>query len=170
MQRLALFTLIFSGFSIYSLDAQSTDLDKKIGAESAQMVEESMGIYPDESMTNYVAEVGNRLIAELGEQPFEFSFRIADTDVPNAFALPGGYTFITRGLLALINTEDELAGVMGHEIIHAHRRHSIKQMRKEVLPALLKIPGEIVGFISHCLLYTSPSPRDATLSRMPSSA
>lgn len=127
--------------------AQSIDLDKKLGAENAELVEAQMGLYQDEEMTDYVRKIGNRLVAKLEKNPFEFHFNIVDEGVPNAFALPGGYVYVTRGLLSLITTEDELAGVIGHEIIHATERHSIKQMRKSILPSMLELPGNIVGTV-----------------------
>lgn len=129
--------------------AQSVDLDKKLGAENAALVEAQMGLYQDEKMTDYVRKIGNRLVSKLDKNPFEFHFAIADEGVPNAFALPGGYVYVTRGLLALVTTEDELACVMGHEIIHVMERHSIKQMRTSVLPRMLELPGNIVGTVVH---------------------
>ena len=93
--------------------AQSIELDKKLGAENAKLVEEQMGLYPDEAMTAYVRAIGNRLVAGLDKNPFEFQFHIADELIPNAFALPGGYVYVTRGLFLLITTEYELACVMG---------------------------------------------------------
>ncbi len=140
---LLIFFLTSSGISY----AQSIELDKKLGAENAELVEIYMGLYPNEAMTDYVRSVGNRLVAALDENPFEFQFHIADEAVPNAFALPGGYIYVTRGILSLTTTEDELACIMGHEIIHVIDRHSIKQMRSSILPHMLELPGAIVGTV-----------------------
>jgi len=139
--------LVFLFCIAHSSLSQSVDLDKKLGAENAALVEAQMGLYQDEKMTDYVRKIGNRLVSKLDKNPFEFHFAIADEGVPNAFALPGGYVYVTRGLLSLITTEDELAGVMGHEIIHATERHSIKQMRSSILPSMLELPGNIVGTV-----------------------
>ena len=128
---------------------QSIELDKELGAENAILVEIQMGLYPDKEMTQYVRSIGNRLVAELDDNPFEFQFHIADDPIPNAFALPGGYVYVTRGILSIMTTEDELACVMGHEIIHVTRRHSVKQMRSSFLPRLLEVPGNIVGNVVH---------------------
>jgi predicted Zn-dependent protease len=125
--------------------AQSIELDKKLGAENAILVESQIGIYSNKKMTEYVSSIGNRLVAELEDNPFEFQFQIADDPIPNAFALPGGYVYVTRGILSLITNEDELACVMAHEIIHVTGRHSIKQMRSSILPHMLELPGAIVG-------------------------
>ena len=127
------------------LFAQNIELDKELGAENAKLVEAQMGLYDNKEMTKYIRSVGNRLLTSLENNPFEFQFHIADDPIPNAFALPGGYVYVTRGLLSIITTEDELACVMAHEIIHATQRHSIKQMRSSYLPRLLELPGAIVG-------------------------
>lgn len=135
--------LFSSGIS----NAQSIELDKKLGAENAELVEIYMGLYSNEAMTDYIRSVGNRLVAALDKNPFEFQFHIADEPIPNAFALPGGYVYLTRGILKLIITEDELACVMAHEIIHVIDRHSIKQMRSSILPNMLELPGAVVGTV-----------------------
>lgn len=127
--------------------SQSIETDKKLGAKNAALVASQIGLYPDEQMTKYIASIGDRLVAELEKNPFKFEFHIADDPIPNAFALPGGYVYVTRGLLSIVTSEDELACVMGHEIIHVTQRHSIKQMRSSVLPNLLEVPGAIVGTV-----------------------
>jgi len=138
-------SLVLMLFPIGFNYAQSIELDKKIGAENAEMVKVQMGIYDLEELTQYVRKVGNRLVANLEDPQFEFQFNVVDDPIPNAFALPGGYVYVTRGVLSLIISEDELACVMGHEIIHVTKRHSIKQMKRSLLPRLLELPGNIVG-------------------------
>lgn len=127
--------------------SQNVEFDKKLGAENAKMVETQMGLYEDKALTEYVRRIGNRLVAELDKNPFDFQFHIADDPMPNAFALPGGYIYVTRGILALVISEDELACVMAHEIIHVIRRHSVKQMQKSLGTNLLQLPGAIVGTV-----------------------
>ena len=68
--------------------------------------------------------VALRLLRHAPSRPFEYEFKIVDQRVPNAFALPGGKIYISRGLLALVNSEDELAAVIGHEITHSAERHA----------------------------------------------
>ena len=135
--------ICFSG-QVYG---QSIELDKQLGAENAKTVSEQMGIYQDQVLTNFVRAVGNRLVSQLENPQFEFRFQVVDDPTPNAFALPGGYVYVTRGILSLITTEDELAGVMAHEIIHVTQRHSIKQMKKSILPKLFELPGQVVGSV-----------------------
>ncbi len=127
--------------------AQNVDLDKKIGAENAELVKVQMGIYDHEILTEYVRKVGYRLTAQLENPKFDFQFNVIDDAMPNAFALPGGYIYVTRGILSIITSEDELACVLGHEIIHVTKRHSIKQMKKSIVPNLLELPGNIVGVV-----------------------
>lgn len=127
---------------------QDFSMDHKMGAEAALQVEQMIGIYPDSALTAYVNAVGHRLVDALGNTPINFRFHVVDMAEPNAFALPGGYIYISRGLLSLINDEAELACVIGHEMIHVTKRHSIKQMKKSILPGLLHIPGAVVGMFN----------------------
>jgi len=137
--------LLISFLITFSLKSQDFSYDKKIGAEAALQVEQMMGTYPDSVLSAYVNQVGQRLVAELGTIPLEFRFHVVDMPEPNAFALPGGYIYVSRGILSLMNDEDELAGVMGHEMIHVTKRHSIKQMKQGIIPGILKIPGALIG-------------------------
>ena len=134
--------------SHFLVQGQDISYDEKIGAEGELMVERQMGIYDDSVKAGFVNEIGFRLVDQLGPQPFDYTFKIVDMAEPNAFALPAGHIYVTRGILALANTEDELAGVLSHEIIHSHRRHTVRQMKKSILPGLLQIPGAIVSSVA----------------------
>lgn len=131
-----------------TLRAQSVDVDKKIGAEAAEQVLRTKGLYEDEGLSRMFANLGARLVKELGEQPFTYRFAISDEREPNAYALPGGYVFATRTIFAIADSESELAGIIGHEIIHAHKRHSVKSARRSILPGVLAIPGGLAGIFS----------------------
>jgi len=128
--------------------AQDVSLDKKLGAENAAKVEQEMGIYQHDSLYRLVNSVGNKLVSRLRNTPFEFRFFLADSPEPNAFALPGGYVYVTRGILPLVQTEDELAGIMAHEIIHVTQRHSVKQMQKGLLTGILTVPGKLINTVT----------------------
>lgn len=96
----------------------------------------SLGLYPDSALQAYVAELGRRLAA-LSERPgLPWSFRVVDDPAVNAFALPGGFIYITRGILAHFDSEAQLAAVLGHEIGHVTARHSVIQMSKQQLAQL----------------------------------
>lgn len=129
----------------------STNFDKQLGKENAQVVASQMGLYQADKMQSYVNQVGQRLVKELDNNEFTFQFHILDDATPNAFALPGGYIYISRGLLALLVTEDELACVLAHEISHVTQRHSVKQMNSSILPAIIELPGNVVGLFSQRL-------------------
>ena len=107
--------------------------------------EQQIGVYPGEFLGTYVDSVGRRLVSELGDTPYYFRFKIVDQAEPNAFAIPGGYVFVSRGLLAFINSEDELAGILAHEISHVTMRHHARQAQRGILPAVLALPGAAVG-------------------------
>ena len=123
----------------------TVDDEKQVGSEVAKQVEEQIGIYPAEYLTSWVDAVGRRLVASLDTTPYYFRFSVIDQGEPNAFAAPGGYIYISRGLMALINTEDELAGILAHEIIHVTRRHHARQAQRAVLPGILSLPGRAIG-------------------------
>jgi predicted Zn-dependent protease len=98
--------------------------DRRVGDDQSEIVEAELGLVEDEELERYVRSVAVRLLRHAPNRPFEYEFRIVDQNVPNAFALPGGKIYVSRGLLALVDSEDELAGVLGHEITHAAERHA----------------------------------------------
>jgi predicted Zn-dependent protease len=105
--------------------------DARVGAEASRQVESEIGLLDDPELDAYVNEIGKKLLRGVPRRSFHYQFKVVDQFEPNAFALPGGYIFISRGLLALANTEDELANVIGHEIVHAARRHASAQQEVE---------------------------------------
>jgi predicted Zn-dependent protease len=115
---------------------QPVEKDVEQGRETAKIVAVEMGIANDSDTTRYIQQVGNRIVEGNPDQRFEYHFQILDQFEPNAFALPGGWIFVSRGLLALTTSEDELANVLGHEVVHVSSRHSAKQQRKALLPTL----------------------------------
>ena len=114
------------------VQSQDFSYDKQMGAQAAKQVEQMVGIYQDSALNAYVDQVGQRLAGVLGTIPIDFQFHVVDMAEPNAFALPGGYIYVSRGILSLLNDEAELAGVLGHEMIHVTKRHSVKQMKRSI--------------------------------------
>jgi predicted Zn-dependent protease len=105
----------------------------EMGRQADQEISAALGLYDDDELQAYVQRVGGKLAA-LSERPhLDWSFRVIDDPTVNAFALPGGYIYVTRGLLAYMNSEAELASVLGHEIGHVTARHSVNQMSKQQL-------------------------------------
>lgn len=118
--------------------AMSPEQEVAMGLQSApRMAQEYGGLYPDQEVQNQVKAVGNKLInvfnRDLQERgiknPYRFDFHVLrDNKTVNAFALPGGQIFITAALLGRLKSEDQLAGILGHEIGHVIYRHSSQQM------------------------------------------
>jgi len=92
--------------------------EQKVGDQAAAQVDAEMGIVKNAVLEAWVNDIGQRLVAVTKKPDRKFRFQIVDMTEPNAFALPGGHIYVSRGLLALVNTEDQLAGVIGHEIGH----------------------------------------------------
>ena len=102
----------------------------QLGAEAAQQVEQYMGFSGSADLNAYVDRIGQRLAKHSTRSHLVHEFHVVDMKEPNAFALPGGHIYVSRGLLAIMNSEDELAAVLGHEIGHVEGRHSAKQQTK----------------------------------------
>ncbi len=103
--------------------------DADVGAEAAKGMAAQMGIVDDSELQAYIEAIGRRMLPFAPSRTFDYSFHIIDQSAPNAFALPGGYIYISRGLLTLVNSEDELACVIGHEITHAAERHAASRQQ-----------------------------------------
>jgi len=102
----------------------------KLGRQTDTQVVQEYGIYEDAKLTAYLNDICQRL-AKISHRPnLEYHFKVVDVSVVNAFAVPGGYVYFTRGILASLNNEAELAGVMAHEIGHITARHSASQYSK----------------------------------------
>ena len=101
--------------------------DARVGKQASTAVAAQIGLYEDAVLEAYVDQIGQKLLRGVPRHGFQYQFKVIDQFEPNAFALPGGYIYVSRGLLALANSEDEIACVIGHEITHAARRHAARQ-------------------------------------------
>lgn len=127
----------------------SAEQEKQIGSEEAKKVEQQMGLLDDSQFVPYLNQLGQRLAEQSPRKDVAYQFHLADMPEPNAFALPGGYVYVTRGLLALTNSEDELAGVVGHEIGHVAARHSVQKIsRQGPFAIVFGIVSGITGLVS----------------------
>ncbi len=119
-----------------------------LGLQSVpQMTQQYGGLFPDQKLQNLVDNVGQRLVNNsiARETPYQFDFHLLrDPNTINAFALPGGQVFITYGLLKRLSNEDQLAGVLGHEIGHVVGRHSAERIAKQNLTQGI-VNGVLVG-------------------------
>lgn len=101
-----------------------------MGQEYNPQIVAQMGLYDDEGLQAYVSELGLRMAAESERPQLPWKFQVVDDALVNAFAVPGGFIYITRGILSHLNSEAELAGVLGHEIGHITARHSANQITR----------------------------------------
>lgn len=112
-------------------DLQVTDAEEQeLGRQVSEKIRQRYGVVQDANVHRYVALVGTALAQGSTRPALPWTFIVLDTDGVNAFAAPGGYVHITRGALALIKNEAELAGVLGHEIIHVTEKHTVTAMQK----------------------------------------
>src|SRR5262245_195946 len=134
-------TKIKSGFNLFS--AQD---DVQIGQQSAAEAERQLPILRDASVQQYVDRIGQRLAANAGGPGFQYQFRVINASDINAFALPGGYVYVNRGVLDQARNDGEVAGVLAHEISHVSLRHGTHQASKAYLAqAGIGILGGILG-------------------------
>ena len=117
-------------------DAFNIDDTREIEMGSAahpQLLAQMGGQSKDKKLNDYVAKVGNRLAKSAQRKAIKYQFFVVNTSDVNAFAMPGGFVYVTAGMLAFLQDEAELAAVMGHEIAHVEQRHGVEKMRKAVL-------------------------------------
>jgi beta-barrel assembly-enhancing protease len=121
-------TSLKPGFNIFSVEQ---DID--IGRQSAVEVEKQMPILQDPALQDYLTRVGQRLAAVAPGAKYPYQFKLVNVSDINAFALPGGFMYVNRGLIEVAHNEGELAGVMAHEISHVALRHGTNQASKASL-------------------------------------
>jgi predicted Zn-dependent protease len=115
----------------------SPEKEKQIGAQEHQKaLKQFGGIYKNKELTDYISRIGQALAKNTERGDVEYKFFLLDSPEANAFAIPGGYIYITRGILALANNEAELAAVIGHEIGHITGRHSAERYSHTVVTSL----------------------------------
>lgn len=105
----------------------------EMGREADKDVVASIGLFPDESMQRYIQDLGTRIASTTERPNLPWTFRVVDDASVNAFAIPGGFIYVTRGIMTHLNSEAELAAILGHEIGHVTARHSVSQMSKQQL-------------------------------------
>lgn len=116
-----------------------------MGQQSDQQARKEYGVVEDARLQNYVQAVGRKLAAVSHRPNLEWRFTVVDSPVVNAFAIPGGYIYFTRGILAYMNSEAEFAGVMGHEIGHVTARHTVRQITRTQLAQFGLGAGQILS-------------------------
>jgi beta-barrel assembly-enhancing protease len=134
-------TRVTPGFNLFT-----PEQDAQVGRQSAAQIERQIPILHHAAATAYVNRVGRRLASSAPGPRFAYTFRIANLSDVNAFALPGGYIYVHRGLIERVRSEGELAGVLAHEIAHVGLRHPTNQASKAyVAQAGIGIIGALLG-------------------------
>lgn len=123
----------------------SEEKEIAIGKRSDPFISQEFGYYDDPALQDYVSRIGQKLVRVCPRRDIEYHFKILDSNDINAFALPGGYIYVTRGILAIINSEAELAGILGHEIGHVVGRDSANQISQQTLFQVAAIAGMAAG-------------------------
>ncbi|MBT8420454.1 MAG: M48 family metalloprotease [Gammaproteobacteria bacterium] len=132
-----------SGTSEFVLMSESDEI--RVGRTSHRQIIRKYGVYENPRLQAYVRKIGQRVVSKSHRPELVYRFTILDSEDVNAFALPGGYIYITRGMLAYLNSEAELAAVLGHEAGHVTARHSVRQYTAQQATSLgLTIGGILV--------------------------
>ena len=132
-----------TGQSEVSLLSPAQELE--LGRQGAAEVEASIGLVRDPVVVSYVEALGERLARHSPRRDVAYHFAVADMAEPNAFALPGGFVYVSRGLIAISNSEAELAGVIGHEIGHVAARHAAQRETRRVGAQGGAVLGALLG-------------------------
>ncbi len=160
MRRVRVLSLVLAGLFVLescavnpatgqgNLVMMSEKRELEIGLEEHNKVMQTMPVMQDPELTAYVNEVGQRLAAVSHRPDLPFTFTVIDSPEINAFALPGGYVYINRGLMAYLNSEAELAAVLGHEIGHITARHAVQQQSSGRLANIATGVGGIVAAVA----------------------
>lgn len=147
-----IFSFLFLNILFYfpaksqSITLISKESEVEMGREADRQVIAQYGIYQDKPLQIYVDKIGQKLVSQLSDKEFKkYFFKVVDSSEINAFALPGGYIYVTRGILSLLNSEAELAGVLGHEIGHVIFHHGAKSIVRSIGAQILAIGGAIAS-------------------------
>lgn len=132
-----------TGKRTFTLVSESQEV--AMGKEADPQILAEYGAYKDDELAAFIDNLGQSLARVSHRPQLKYTFRVVDSPIINAFALPGGYVYVTRGILAHFNSEDELAGVLGHEIGHVVARHGAEQMSRQQLAGLGLGIGSLVS-------------------------
>src|SRR3990170_8354717 len=122
----------------------SEEQEIAMGKEADPQIVAQYGLYQDADLQAFITQKGKAMAAISHRPNLNYEFKIVDSEVLNAFAVPGGYVYFTRGIMAHFNNEAEFAGVLGHEIGHITARHSVAQQRNAILGQLGLIAGMVI--------------------------
>jgi predicted Zn-dependent protease len=123
-----------TGESELALVSEAQEIE--MGRDADRQIVASMGLVEDEALQSYVSELGTRMARSSERPELPWTFRVVDDPTVNAFALPGGFIYVTRGMMSHLTSEAQLVGILGHEIGHVTARHSVSQISRSQLASL----------------------------------
>lgn len=123
----------------------SKEQESAMGEQANPEILSFFGVYDDDALQKFIQEKGQKMAKISHRSELDYKFKIVDSPVVNAFAVPGGYVYFTRGIMAYFNNEAEFAGVLGHEIGHIAARHSASQYSKQMLAQLGLVAGMVIA-------------------------
>ncbi|HEY9626677.1 MAG TPA: M48 family metallopeptidase [Coleofasciculaceae cyanobacterium] len=133
---LPLIELLFRGIQLIQISSMSDSQEVSLGSRiNQQLTSQELKIYSDRTITDYVNQIGQKLVPQSDRPDIPYVFQVVDMDAVNAFATMGGYVYVTKGLMKTADNEAQLASVIGHEIGHIAARHAVEQMRQRALEA-----------------------------------
>jgi predicted Zn-dependent protease len=135
---------LFGSFARGSL-AMTTEEEKKLGKKIFFEIEKEVEVIRDPTLQAFIDRIGHSLVAQIDPSPFEFKFCMISAPDPNAFAIPGGYIFVTTGLIVLAENEQEVAGVLSHEISHVTARHVAQMIERSKRINIATLAAVIAG-------------------------
>jgi beta-barrel assembly-enhancing protease len=121
--------------------------EKTIGREVLEQIRIHLSLVEDGEVLTYVQAIGNRIVKQLGSTPYQYQFFVINQSVPNAFAVPGGYIFIYRGLIEMMASEGELAGILSHELGHIQARHYQRRVEEGRILNVATIAGVLAAIL-----------------------
>lgn len=146
---IVLVLIIFTSVILFPCKVRAITLseERDLGKKFVRMVRKAMPLVEDGEVLTYVRNIGNRVAAQVGITTYRFQFFVVDESIPNAFAVPGGYIFIYRGLIEMMSSEDELAGILSHELAHIQARHLQRSIDEQKIASIGMVAGMIAGIL-----------------------
>ncbi|UCD71213.1 MAG: M48 family metalloprotease [Syntrophobacterales bacterium] len=125
----------------------SVEKEKEMGRRLVLRIEKELDIIRDPTVLQYVDSIGERIVSQIGGTPYEINFYVVKSPDPNAFAIPGGHIFLASGLIIMAASEDEVAGVVSHEVAHIKARHIAQRIERAKKLSLAAMAGILAGVI-----------------------
>ncbi|HQM43748.1 MAG TPA: M48 family metallopeptidase, partial [Smithellaceae bacterium] len=139
----AIATLLFSAEICFA--AFTIDDERKLGKEFFDKLNQNNFLLKDRQLNEYITQVGSLVLAQSKKAPFDYTFSVVDSSAINAFATPGGYIYLHKGLISAVDNEAELAGVIAHELAHANARHIARIIEKSTKLNMAALAAMIAG-------------------------